>query len=545
MKSALLGFLDAVKRYRGRFLAVACAMFAVAGVDIFLPWALRLYIDAVGSSENGRLVLAAGLAGFLLLLLLRTGLNIAKAVSWDRFGKSYIRRLTLSLQERMAGADFAAIEALPGGSIRNILHSDVLNALRAVSNFLPSMAMSLIIVAASLALSLCVDASITGILCAAISVGVLLSWCSRKSLQRRAGKTNQALKKQDAWCTQFVDMLPTIQSNDYLEYYQKGAAANLDAFIETAIEEDKAIYFWSGTVNGYNTLLNILISAVLALPSAGGSIANLVFYTTISSLVMQHVQTLESLFQQVVKLAPSFEHIETLLSLPQAFGSQTLAPVRRVEWQNVQFTYPNGTQALAGISCELRPKDCILLTGHNGSGKSTFIKLLTGLYLPTGGSIRLNGRPLTDYSRSSLHEQILYVGQEEKFLNETFKAYLDIASGEAVPQEAYAQWLRFVDLPDDGRKIEGNGLSLSAGQRKKLLVMKLFSRFARASVIILDELAAGMDVEAKERVFRRLQSLMQGQDKILLLVEHGLAQELPFTKVFRFAEGRLEVQEHR
>ena len=296
-------------------------------------------------------------------------------------------------------------------------------------------------------------------------------------------------------------------------------------------------------MNGYNTLLNILISAVLALPSAGGSIANLVFYTTISSLVMQHVQTLESLFQQVVKLAPSFEHIETLLSLPQAFGSQTLAPVRRVEWQNVQFTYPNGTQALADVSCELRPKDCILLTGHNGSGKSTFIKLLTGLYLPTGGSIRLNGRPLTDYSRSSLHEQILYVGQEEKFLNETFKAYLDIASGEAVPQEAYAQWLRFVDLPDDGRKIEGNGLSLSAGQRKKLLVMKLFSRFARASVIILDELAAGMDVEAKERVFRRLQSLMQGQDKILLLVEHGLAQELPFTKVFRFAEGRLEVQD--
>ena len=44
------------------------------------------------------LVLAAGLAGFLLLLLLRTGMNIAKAVSWDRFGKSYIRRLTLSLQ---------------------------------------------------------------------------------------------------------------------------------------------------------------------------------------------------------------------------------------------------------------------------------------------------------------------------------------------------------------------------------------------------------------------------------------------------------------
>ena len=119
MKSALLGFLDAVKRYRGRFLAVACAMFAVAGVDIFLPWALRLYIDAVGRSENGRLVLAAGLAG-LLLLLLRTGLNIAKAVSWDRFGKSYIRRLTLSLQAGGRGSKLSTIRngrpAAPGGA---------------------------------------------------------------------------------------------------------------------------------------------------------------------------------------------------------------------------------------------------------------------------------------------------------------------------------------------------------------------------------------------------------------------------------------------
>ena len=101
----------------------------------------------------------------------------------------------------------------------------------------------------------------------------------------------------------------------------------------------------------------------------------------------------------------------------------------------------------------------------------------------------------------------------------------------------------------DGRHIavvnhESNSITtFTVDYEKKLLVMKLFSRFARASVIILDELAAGMDVEAKERVFRRLQSLMQGQDKILLLVEHGLAQELPFTKVFRFAEGRLEVQD--
>ena len=64
MKSALLGFLD-VKRYRGRFLAVACAMFAVAGVDIFPAMgAAPLHRRAVGRSENGRLVLAAGLAGF-------------------------------------------------------------------------------------------------------------------------------------------------------------------------------------------------------------------------------------------------------------------------------------------------------------------------------------------------------------------------------------------------------------------------------------------------------------------------------------------------
>ena len=105
MKSALLGFLDAVKRYPGRFLAVPARC---------SPWLGWIF------SCHGRCALhrrrwpqrkrppgaGGGPCGFLLLLLLRTGLNFAKAVAWDRFGKSYIRRLTLSLQAGGRGRNY-------------------------------------------------------------------------------------------------------------------------------------------------------------------------------------------------------------------------------------------------------------------------------------------------------------------------------------------------------------------------------------------------------------------------------------------------------
>ena len=87
------------------------------------------------------------------------------------------------------------------------------------------------------------------------------------------------------------------------------------------------------------------------------------------------------------------------------------------------------------------------------------------------------------------------------------------------------------------REIEQEGLSLSVGQRKKLMILKLLIRAKEASVIILDEIEAGLDQNARRVLERYLNEFRQTGGKIILMIEHDAAEALQFDQTFRFSGG--------
>lgn len=190
---------------------------------------------------------------------------------------------------------------------------------------------------------------------------------------------------------------------------------------------------------------------------------------------------------------------------------------------------------IASIVMESAQKAELLFAGDNGSGKSTFIKLLVGLYPQSCGRILINETPIERYSKESLNRQILYVAQDEACLNETFKDYLDVIVLHPVDEKRYGEMLELLGLQDDGRAIEGNGKSLSAGQRKKFLAMKFMSRVESSSVIILDELTARLDEKAAGKVYAFIRSIAKRRDKIVILVAHGIKNDfLDITQTIVF-----------
>lgn len=531
-------FRGAVAAYPRRFSVALFYIGCVTVMNAAMPWALRVFLDWL--TERGDVgVLVGGVLFFAAFLLGRTFLTMRWYTSLDRFAGGYMQSLMLEMEARMAGAAYTEIERMPGGTIRNILYTDVLNVFRVVGVFLPSMISSVAVVLISLGISFFYGARVTGLILMAVVLGMALSWGSRRALSRTAGQTNARLKALDAWSTQFVDMLPIVQNNDVLGYYQKRTTEHIDAFIQTAMREDRAVYFWHGMTTGYHVLFSIVLSAVLAMPQAGGSIVNLVFFTTISSLIMQHAQTVETMFRTIVKNLPSFAHVQGLLDLPEVFGAREVGAIEEIVAEDVGFTYAGGVRALWGVNCALRKGECVQLRGANGSGKSTLIKLLTGMYLPTEGEIRINGQPMTRFARKALNRQILYVNQDEGCLNETFRAYLEIMAGEPMTDARFAELMDFVRLQDDGRRIEGNGASLSVGQRKKLHVLKLLAGIDRASVVILDELSAGMDVETAGRVYGLLDEMIRRRERIFVLVEHVMPRAVCVDRVLVVEAGRV------
>ena len=87
--------------------------------------------------------------------------------------------------------------------------------------------------------------------------------------------------------------------------------------------------------------------------------------------------------------------------------------------------------------------------------------------------------------------------------------------------------------------IENEGASLSAGQRKKLLILKLLLRSEIASVIVLDEVMAGLDDATRRVYLEELRQLAAGQDKMIFVIEHSLEGALAFVRTLYLEGGRI------
>lgn len=543
MKRSILNwFWMAAGKFPKYFLISMLLSIFLAVMNALLPWGLRIFLQQIDEQGDYRAI-AAGILFFVLFFLVRIFLNMAWFVSLDCFGGKYIEDLTLKLERAMSETSYDRIEHLQPGVLRNIMYTDVLNIFRCIGHHVPSILGSIAVMMAAVFVSLGYEVKYTLFICAAVAVGLGISWCSRKILARISGKTNGMLKKHDAWCTQFISMLPVIQQNPVEEYYMAKTSENLSAFIKTAIHEDTWSTFWTGLVNGYHSLFSIALSALLALPVAGNSISNLVFFTMIANLILEQAQSAEQLFQQTVKMQISFLNVEKVLELPKTGGEKSTDRIREVKFEHVVFSYSEQASALKDICCQMQKGDIILLQGKNGSGKSTFLKILTGAYLPTEGSVSFNHLVSSELDRRKLNRRILYISQEEKCLNETFKVYLEKITGNRIEDTYYRELLQFVELPDDGRKIRENGLSLSVGQRKKLLIMKMFLRFEQSDIIILDELTAGLDAQTSKKIYSRLFQMAGQKNKIVLVVDHTETSMEKYSKIFYFSHGTLKVCE--
>ena len=184
--------------------------------------------------------------------------------------------------------------------------------------------------------------------------------------------------------------------------------------------------------------------------------------------------------------------------------------------QTVGMTYPNGKQALKGLSLDLRSPSLVGLLGPNGAGKSTLMKLLVAALLPTTGSILVDGQPLTRVERQ-LKARLGYLPQDfglfDELTVEQFLDYMAALTGLRGPRAVIRQVIRSVNLEEKARaKIR----TLSGGQRQRVGIAQAL--LGDPELLILDEPTVGLDPE--ERIhFRNLFS-QTAQDRLVLLSTH-------------------------
>ena len=223
-----------------------------------------------------------------------------------------------------------------------------------------------------------------------------------------------------------------------------------------------------------------------------------------------------------------------LPSVPGAPSVSTAPPVtpvpaeRGIRFEHVGFQYPGQEKwALHDINLWIPQGQSLALVGHNGAGKTTFIKLLTRLYTPTAGRILLDGRDLAEWDEQALRRRIGVIFQD--YNQYQFTVRENVGFGSAAHLEDTARVERAVEsggatelikgLPAGlttglGRWFQG-GVELSGGQWQKIALSRAFMR-EEADILVLDEPTAALDAEAEHQVFTRFRALSQGRTSILI-----------------------------
>ncbi|WP_304433223.1 ABC transporter ATP-binding protein [Acutalibacter muris] len=201
-----------------------------------------------------------------------------------------------------------------------------------------------------------------------------------------------------------------------------------------------------------------------------------------------------------------------------------------IEFKAVSFRYPGtSTWALRHVSMKFDVGGRLAVVGENGSGKTTFIKLLCRLYDPDEGEIRLNGIDIRKYRYDNYLALFSVVFQDFQLLAQPLGA--NVAAAEDYDRERAARCLekagfgaRLAELLNGldtclYRDFEEDGVEISGGEAQKIALARVL--YQDAPFIVLDEPTAALDPEAEAEVYTKFNDIVE--DKTAIYISHRLS----------------------
>lgn len=280
----------------------------------------------------------------------------------------------------------------------------------------------------------------------------------------------------------------------------------------------------SGSADGGSTIKNTM--AVLFVVGTCFGLMQMASIMAAADAAANHIWGLE-------------EKLRSTITSPPMAAAQSAPTFSSIDMRGVIFRYPDkpgepGFQ-IGPIDFTLRSGELVFIMGGNGSGKSTFMKVLAGLYAPTAGTVALNSVGIVDENREDYRSVMAAVFSD----NHLFHRLFGIRDPDPIE---IGRLLSDFELQTKTRLIDGefSTLDLSGGQRKRLAL--LVSLLEKRPVLLLDEWAANQDPEFRRKFYHQILPELNKAGRTVVVVTHDdrYVERLDLSaRTLRMDEGRL------
>ncbi len=297
-------------------------------------------------------------------------------------------------------------------------------------------------------------------------------------------------------------------------------------------------------VKQVGTVLVIILTAYLVLIQYPGmTIGKIMYHVMLFSNVIAPITQLQRIFDDVndaLIYAEGFFDILNSDDEIESSGEYRPAKIEgRFELKGVDFTYPNGNQALWDVNMVIEPGKITALVGLSGAGKSTIVNLLDKFYEPQAGTITLDGVDLKEYDTRFLRENIGLVLQKNHIFDGTVEENIlygkPSATHEEVVEAAKKSYIydQIMALP---KQFQNKASDLSGGQQQRIAIARMFLK--NPPIIFLDEPTASLDAIATEQIKSSIDAIKK--DRTVIIISHSISQIIDSDMVYALRKGRVE-----
>lgn len=550
-KFDLTWFLPSVIKYRRIFLEVIVFSFFIQIFALVTPLFFQVVLDKVMVHRSVD-TLYVLIFGMVLIVFFENIMGFLRSYVFSHTTSRIDVELGVRLYRHLLALPLNYFESRPVG--QTVARVKELENIRA---FLTGSALSLCMDTAFASIFFIImyhySPLLFSVVVASIPFYLIVSLLVTPGLRRRVEEKFQRGAENQAFLVESVYGVETLKALAVEPRMRRRFEEQLSGYVQASFNSVKLNLIGSQAVQ----LISKLTSAAILMFGAklviegeltiGAMIAFNLFAGQVSSPILRLAQ----MWQDFQQMRISVARLGDVLNCPTEPGynpnRQSLPAISgKISFRSVDFRYgPDGKEVLRDVSFEIAPGEVIGIVGRSGSGKSTLTKLLQRLYVPSRGSIAVDGVDLALVDPAWLRRQIGVVLQDNVLFSRSIRDNITLAdstlsTSSVVDSAKMAGAHEFIlELPHGyDTKLEERATNLSGGQKQRIAIARALVTQPR--ILVFDEATSALDYESERKIQENMGQICKG--RTVIIVAHRLSAVRNADRILVLDHGRLVEQ---